>query len=289
MVPVPRRAARLRALAADAALVLSVVGLLAALQFLLPRPVRAALYFRHDLSRPWTLLTAAYVHGDAGHLARNALGYLLAAAYAYALCVGAGERRWFRRTLPVFLLVLPVLVDLASYVAFAAGYPSVALTNKGFSGVVGGVAGFVLVALYVYVRARRSAAAALTVSVSVLSLCLLSVDARYAGGLRPGMTGLVAAGIALTGGHTAIVGRERGRRSAPRREGGGERRGVRRDAAVVALACVALGVLTVGLFPRPSALVRDGALVNVLAHAAGFFLGIGLSAATLVVGRRGVV
>ena len=274
-----RRGPRFRRLAADAALALAVVGLLAGVQFLVPRSAQSALYFRHDLTEPWTLLTAAYVHADADHLTRNALGYLLAVAYACALCAGAGEHRWFRRTLAVCLLVLPVLVDLTSYAVFALAYPSIDPSSKGFSGVVGGFAGFLLVALYAYVRERRSALAGAAVCVSLFLLGLLSVDVRYAGGVRPQMAGLVAVGVALVGGYTAVE----ARLTPPARE---RRRAARADIAVVALVGVVLGVLLFGLFPDPSAVMRDGAFTNVFAHAAGFFLGIGLSAATLVAGRR---
>ncbi len=275
-----------RRLAADAVLLLAVVGLLAACQFLLPPPVRSALYFRHDLTEPWTLLTAAYVHADAGHLARNVLGYFLAAAYACALCAGAGERRWFRRTLAAFLLVLPVLVDLTSYAVFAAGYPSIDLSSKGFSGVVGGFAGFLLVALYAYVRERRSARAGVAVCVSLLLLCLFSVDVRYAGGVRPQMAVLVAAGVVLAGGLTAVESRDTvgsGGRLPDRTR----RRTAGEDAAVIALVGAVLGVSMFGLFPDPDAVVRDGVVTNVFAHAAGFFLGIALSAVTLAAERRG--
>ena len=271
-----RRTSRLRYLGSDAALVLGVVALLAAVQFLAPRPAQSLLYFRHDLSAPWTLLTAAYVHADAGHLARNLLGYVLAAAYAWVLCVGAGRRRWFRRTFAVFLVVLPVLVCLASYAAFALGHPSIRLSSKGFSGVVGGFAGFVLVGLYAYVGERRSQRAAAAVCVSVFLLCLFSVDVRYAGGVRPGMAGLVAMGLALTGGRTAIGARVGLPLPSAIRE-----RATVKDAAVVTLVGAVLGVMMFGLFPDPSAVVRDGVVVNVYAHAAGFFFGILLSAATL--------
>ena len=264
-----------RRLGADAALVLGVVGLLAGVQFLVPRSAQTLLYFGHDLSKPWTLLSASYVHAGADHLVRNVLGYTLAATYAWVLCVGAGRRRWFRRTFVVFLLVLPVLVCLASHVAFGLGHPSIRLSSKGFSGVVGGFAGFVLVALYAYVGERRSARAAVTVCVSLFLLCLFSVDVRYAGGVRPEMAGLVATGLAVTSGRTAVEARieppitARGRRAAVK------------DAGVVTLVTAVLGVMMFGLFPDPSAVVRDGAIVNVYAHAAGFFLGILLSAATL--------
>ena len=277
----PRR----RRLGADAALVLGVVCLLAGVQFLVPRSAQALLYFRHDPSEVWTLLTASYVHADAGHLASNAVGYLLAATYAWALCVGAGRRRWFRRTFAVFLVVLPVLVCLASYAAFALGHPSVRLSSKGFSGVVGGFAGFVLVALYAYVGERRSARAAVTVCVSLFLLCLFSVDARYAGGVRPGMAGLVATGLALTGGRTAVGTRVELPAPTPIPVPARGWRAAVADAGVVALVCVVLGVMMFGLFPDPSAVVRDGRVVDVYAHAAGFFLGILLSAATLAVER----
>ena len=270
---------RVHRIGVDATLVLGVVGLLVGVQFLVPRSAQSALYFRHDLSEAWTLLTASYVHADAGHLVRNVLGYLLAATYAWALCVGAGRRRWFRRTLGVFLVVLPVLVCLASYAAFALGHPSVRLSSKGFSGMVGGFAGFVLIAFYAYVGERRSARAAATVCVSLFLLCLFSVDVRYAGGVRPEMAGLVATGLALTGGQTAVEARVE--LPVPARG----RRAVAEDAAVVALVCAVLGVMMFGLFPDPSAVVRDGSIVDVYAHAAGFFFGIALSAATLAAER----
>ena len=270
---------RARHLSTDAALVLGVVCLLAAVQFLVPRSAQSALYFRHDLSEPWTLLTASYVHADADHLARNVLGYLLATTYAWALCVGAGRRRWFRRTLAVFLVVLPVFVCLASYAMFALGHPSIRLSSKGFSGVVGGFAGFVLVALYAYVGERRSARAAATVCISVFLLCVFSVDVRYAGGVRPGMAGLVAMGLALTGGRTAVEARVELPVPA------WKRRAAVKDAAVVTLVGAVVGAMMFGLFPDPSAVVRGGTVVDVYAHAAGFFLGILLSAATLAIGR----
>lgn len=49
------------------------------------------------------------------HLYGNILGYLLATVYVYVLCVAVDERRLFRRTFVVFLVVLPVLVGLSSY------------------------------------------------------------------------------------------------------------------------------------------------------------------------------
>ena len=262
-------------LVVDVALLLAVAAALAALHFLVPQPIQSALYFRHDLSEPWTLFTSAYFHANDGHLFRNVVGYLLAASYTYALCIGADERRWFHYTFAALLLILPVLVNLTSYIVFAVQYPTVEVAGKGFSGAVGGLTGFLLVALYAYMRAQYSARVGHSVALSAFLVLMLLVDIRYAGGVRPVVAGLIAAGIALMVGGIVVEGDV----WTPQRS---EWRSVGADVGAVVLVFAVLAVLVLELIPDPSSIVEGGSMTNVFAHAAGFLFGIGVSVTTVV-------
>jgi membrane associated rhomboid family serine protease len=161
------------------------------------RRYRRALAFDHGRFAPHTLLTAAYVHGSDSHLYNNLVGYAIAALYTYALCLSVDERRWFRRTVSVQLLLLPILVNLVSYAVFQLPFPDADPVSQGFSGVVSGFVKFLLVALYVFVRRRHSREVGYAIGLSTLFLVLQLIDLRYAGRVRPSVTGLIALGGTL--------------------------------------------------------------------------------------------
>lgn len=261
-----------RTLALDLSLLLSIPTLLAAIHFLTPPTLQEALAFDHTRFSVYTLLTAAYVHASNTHLYSNLLGYGLTATYTYALCLDVDQRQWFRRTLPIHLLALPVLVNLTSYAIFQVQYPDADPVTRGFSGVVAGIGGFLLVALYVFVKERHDGDLAWAVGLSIFLLLMQLIDLRYAGGFRPSVTGLVLLGTGLVFVQYARQGVE-----IPEGE-------ARRDAVITAgavgLVGIVLGVLIWGLFPQAEALVEDGTLTNVFAHAAGFVWGIILTMTT---------
>lgn len=267
-----------RTLALDATLLLSIPLVLAAIHFLTPAALQEALAFDHSRFNVYTLLTAAYVHNSNLHLYSNLLGYGLTVTYAYALCLNSDELPWFRRTLPVHLLALPVLVNLTSYAIFALQFSDADPTGRGFSGVVAGFGGFLLVALYVFVKRRHDAEIAYAVGLSTFLLLMQLVDLRYAGGLRVSVTGLVVLGMGLT-----FVPYLRAGVELPRGED-------REDAAVSAVAVVLVGVvlatLLLGLFPSAEALVGEGSFTNVFAHAAGFLWGILVALVNRITMRR---
>lgn len=256
----------------DAALLLSIPLLLASIHFLTPTALQQALAFDHARFDGYTLLTAAYVHNSDAHLYSNLVGYALTALYTYVLCLYVDERGWFRRTLMVHLLALPILVNLTSYAIFTTQYPDAAPTSRGFSGVVAGLGGFLLVALYVFVKERHDGGVAYAVGLTVFLLLMQLVDLQYAGGLRPSVTGLVVLGAGIVFGQYA-----RGGVAVPDGEG-------RRDAAVsagaVGLVGVVLAVLILALFPGAESLVEGGTFRNVFAHGAGFVWGVTATAAT---------
>lgn len=256
---------RPRTIASDIALLAAVPALLAAIHVLLPVEARAALAMHYGRAEPTSLLTAAYVHADATHLLDNVLGYCIGAAFAYGLCLQAGKRRWFRATALSLFVVVPVAVNLGSYALVAWRHPDVAATGLGFSGVVSGFGGFVVVAVLVYLRTRYRRDVVVSVGLLLALLVFLELDVIYAGDVRALPVGLALAGVGV-----AAYGLRNVRVDDP---------DVRSDAVVVALVAVALAVFLANLFPRTA--VRDGAVVNVFAHAIGFALGAGLAVVTL--------
>lgn len=238
--------------------------LLAAIHFLVPDAVQQTLAFDHERFSVYTLLTAAYVHNSDPHLFGNITGYLLATFYAYMHCVAAGERRWFRQTFVVFLVILPVLVSLASYAIFSTQYPSVSPTSRGFSGVVAGFGGFLIAALAVYLRNRYSAALGRTVGYASFFVLMAIIDVIYAGTVRLEVSGLISFGLVFVGGAYVWengVNIERFKDLS-----------VVRDALGVVLVFVVLAYLVVKMFP--SSVVSGGSLTNIWAHAVGFLSGL---------------
>lgn len=244
-----------------------VAALLAAIHFVVPPSIQAEFVFRQSLERPETLLTAAYLHLSDEHLYGNLVGYALAAAYTYVLCLGAGQRRWFRFTTLSVLLVLPALVNLTSMVAWRALYAGVDLPpSRGFSGVVAGFGGFLAVALLVSLRQSYGRQTVAYAGQFVLLVVLGELLVIYAG--SPPVVGglLLALGIGLVAvglGHHAYPG------GVP-----GDRDGwlaLLASALEVILVLVVLSGLVYGLFPVE--LVEDGALTNVFAHLSGLVWG----------------
>jgi hypothetical protein len=257
---------RPRQVALDAVLLAAVPVLLAVVHHGVPLGVRRDLAFDHAAPAAHAYLTSAYVHADAAHLHGNLIGYGLVATYAYLLCLQAGRRRWFHATYAAFLLVLPVFVNLVDAAAFAVLFGGVGLVSQGFSGVAAGFGGFLVVALVAYLRDAYGHGVGVGVGQAAVLLLLLQVDTTYAGRVRPVTAGLALAGIALVAGWYA---REHDL-SVP--AGSVARRRLAVDAFEVAVVVGVLWLQIAMLFPADP--VSDGAFVGVIAHAAGFVLGL---------------
>lgn len=243
--------------------------LLAAIHFLVPDTFQQALAFDHTRFNGYTLLTAAYIHASNAHLYNNLIGYALAATYTYALCLTVDELTWFRRTFLVHLLTLPVLVNLTSYAIFATLYPDAEPVSRGFSGVVSGFVGFLIVALSVFVRKRHSRKIGYATGVILLLVLMQLVDLRYTGSFRPVVTGLIALASLLVLSPYFRSGIE-----IPGKE---EQRNIGLSIAGIAIVGFIAAYMILKLFPEPGAIVEDGALTNVFGHAAGFLWGILIS------------
>lgn len=266
-----RPAFRPPTLVLDWAILAAVAAFLAAVHFHAPSGVQARLAFFPDTYTPLTLVGSAYVHLDDAHLFGNLAGYGLAATYAHFLCLRAGGRRWFWLTALTFLLALPALTNLSAAVLWRHYLGPLALPARGFSGVVAGFSGFVLVAFLVSLRRGRDWSRPLFTGLAILLVLLWEVLVVATRRIPPEETALVALGVFLS---LSVVTRRQLDRGLP-----GDRAGwvVAGGTAAVALwTVVVLSVLVVGLFP--SDLVEDGAVVNVFAHAAGFVWGVVIAA-----------
>ncbi|WP_435180300.1 hypothetical protein [Halorussus sp. AFM4] len=264
------------AVAADLATIAAVGVALVGVQVLLPAAVRDGLAFDHAAFDLHTLLTAAYVHADAGHLLSNLGGYVSLSVVTYLVCLHADRRAWFRRTFPAFLVVLPVAVNLTSYVLLEARFPATAPVSRGFSGVVAGFGGFLLVAVAVHLRRTYSRETVFFVGQFAVLLLFGELLWIYAARVT------VLEGAAVTGGLalavSGIVSRTRGRTY-----GDAHFRQVGLDLLYVGLVLALLVWLVYGLFPADP--VAHGTFTNVFAHGAGFVEGGVLAALTLVAFR----
>lgn len=255
------------AVALDALLLLSVPAILLAVHYLAPTTLRDQLALHHASPAPATFVTSAYVHANDAHLYGNLTGYAIGALYAYGLALQAGRRRWFRRTFLALVLVLPVPVNAASMVAFGFQYPGIDPVSRGFSGVVGGLVGVVLVSLVAFLRSQYDPRLGRAVGAAVVLVLLLEVDYIYAGRLRPPIVALVIIGLAAVG-HGIVA---RGYPPSDVVEAVEPPRDTRRlgDALLVVLVVAVLGSLVANLFPPPASLVSDGGFTDVFAHATG--------------------
>lgn len=261
-------------LAKDLLLVLGISAFLASIHFLTPTSLQQQLALTSSDPQWYPVFTAAYVHASTSHLSGNLFGYLLAASYAYWLCLHTDRRRWFRRTFVALLLVTPIVVNIANVLAFGTVLPEVEGYSRGFSGVVGGFGGFLLVAFVVAVKDTYGSDLAEVVGVSLVLLLLLLLSVVYSGGIQPLVASLVAFGIGLQ-----VIGALYERDwELPTVDAGP--RTFAFQIASGGLVVTVLAVLVVSLFP--AALVEGGTFTNIVGHGVGLVTGGVLGTAFLI-------
>lgn len=265
-----RRGPSRAALLLDLLMLAAVAALLFGLHEHLSSAQKARLAFRQSIHRPETFLTAAYLHIDDAHLAGNLVGYAAVSLWTYALCVRAGERRWFHFTTLAMLGLVPILANASSTVLWETVVRGDLPASRGFSGVVAAFGGFLAVALLVFLRGRYGRSTVQSVGFVLLFVVLAELLVIYAD--SPPILGAATIGIGILLVLVRFVDR-----SMP---GGLPERW--NDWAALASAVLAisvtlalLSVLVVGLFPVE--LVQDGSVTNVFAHASGLVWGVVVS------------
>ena len=253
-------------LGSDLILIISVPVLLTLVHFLTPSALQHQLALTPTDPRWYTVFTAAYVHAGVDHLSGNLFGYVLAVSYAYWLCRYADRRQWFRRTFIALLLATPIVVNISNILAFGTVLPEVKGYSRGFSGIVAGFGGFLLVAFVVAVCDTYGSDLAEVVGVSLILLLMLLISVVYAGRVQPLVAGLVTFGIGLQ-----VIGALYQRdwemptiNVAPR--------ALAFQFASGGLTVVVLAFLVLLLFP--AALVESGTFTNIAGHGVGLLSGI---------------
>jgi hypothetical protein len=259
----PVRDAIDRRLVVDAGLLSMLAWVLVGIHVLVPSSVRTQLAFDHAAFIPWTLWTHAYVHDGWSHLVQNVGGFVTLAGVAYILCRVLNARRWFWVSTVAFLMVLPVLVSLSSYVLLGWFVPAAIPVEHGFSGVVAGFAGLVFVAFLMWVNRECGLAVTQAVGQMAVLLMLWELSVIYAGWINVRVTALVAFGLALS---WVLPLRAVSWRDAwDRREAWWTELGLAMGVGIVLLTVV------VALFPADP--VSGGTFTNIFAHGAGFVWG----------------
>lgn len=248
--------------------VVGVPALLVGVHLLVPEGLRTALVLQHGDPDPFEFLTAAYVHSNVPHLRNNVTGYVAAIVMAYLLCLEAGRRRWFVATLGVVLVVVPVFVNLVSYVTLSGAFPA-APSTRGFSAVVAATGGFVYVALLVLLRITYSKETATFAGAVIFLVLLVTFYLIHVSVVEPLLLAGASASALLCLAALAVTVRGQ----LPRDRAGWMRLGI--ESVPVVLVTALLVAFVVGLFPQR--VVVDGMIINVYAHWLGLIGGVAAS------------
>ncbi|WP_311174134.1 hypothetical protein [Halobellus ordinarius] len=262
---------RLPTYACDVVGLVSIALVLAGIQSYVPLSVRDALVFDHGQLRGYTLLTAAYVHASEPHLLQNLDGYVRIVGFPYLYSVASDGRRWFWQTTLALLFVLPILTSLTSYALLPVLYPDVTPVTYGFSDVVAGFAGVLIVAVGRYVQARHSPTVAWAVSCTGGALAVAVIGIRLTGTASAAVTGTVGlrAGLVVAGGWFLTAARSQ--------SDARTRLAWVTETVVFGLTGVVFGTLLWDFFPPLSALATTGPTTNLVGHAAGLGWGVVLA------------
>jgi hypothetical protein len=145
---------RIYAAVSDIALLLCIPVTLAAVYYLVPLELQRELAFNHADPDVLALWTSALVHEHRprdGHLTGNIIGYVVVVAPMWLLYIHQDARRSFWKGLGVLFVLGPVLFSVASYAVFNVilGLSGV---ERGFSGVVSGLVGILMMSIVVTVN-----------------------------------------------------------------------------------------------------------------------------------------
>lgn len=251
----------------DIGLVGAIALVVATIHVVAPPKLQTRLALDYQQIGAASLFTSAFVHYSNEHLLNNLTGYLAAVGIAYTLSRQAGRRHWFRVTLVALVVLLPVLVNLSSYVTLASIEHGLDIEGRGFSGVVAGCVGFAFVALLVWIREQHTSSTAMQAGVVIFLGLVLELSIIYTGSvsLEVGLVSSVGFGLSgwqLVAGSEMSAIRERLPELAI-------------EGTYVVLMAVMIGLLVFALFP--ATITTGGTTTNIIAHGAGFALGVAVS------------
>ena len=254
-----------------------VVVPLVAVYYLVPAGVQEQLVLDYRSPTVTDVFASTYLHNPgpgAIHLWGNVLSFLLVALPAWWLHLLTGRRRQFWMVMTAILFVFPVFVSAGSYAWFTYVLDASSVTTRGFSGVVGAVAGYLIISVLFHVATIREEDLLRSLSgviVSAVTATLLVVNADQfvpvlvvvRDVVPPSALAATALGTVYTTRRLHVV--------EPRSMAAwGERNPG--EAAAVVVGTVAFVAVFMAAFPSNPA--PSGPVVNVVAHGTGVLLGV---------------
>jgi membrane associated rhomboid family serine protease len=219
-------------------------------------------------SRMAALVTSTVVHRDWPHLLTNLAGYAVGTAFVYALCIARGWRRYFYAVFVSVVLGVPAMANALTFYVYSVTEPETTVVSIGFSDVVSGFVGVLLVVSFFAFRSFFTRRTLLFVGwlyafVSLGAFAWLHVRTTALRTLIGLGALLAAAGVVWSATHRGQL--------QWRRDPAGS---VQPLLVVLAGLCIWVAFLA-GLFPS-----RGGAgipQVDFVGHSVGLFIGAGLA------------
>ncbi len=134
----------------DGIILLAIPAILAGIYYLLPIPLQQTFALDHTNPSIYSFWTNSFIHNHQprdGHLIGNIIGYTLLTVPCWTLYYCRNSRRKFWTGLLLLFTAGPLVASLSSYVAFHQILGLQIEADRGFSGVVGAIDGFLLMSL----------------------------------------------------------------------------------------------------------------------------------------------
>lgn len=128
----------------------TIPAVLGAIYYLTPFSFQQQLVLDHTNPHLHTFWTNALVHEHSpsdGHLTGNIIAYMLVVIPSWILYSAREQKRTFWNGLAILLTVGPIIISASSYVAFHEILDLAIENDRGFSGVVGGISGFLIMSI----------------------------------------------------------------------------------------------------------------------------------------------
>lgn len=224
----------------------------------------------HTNPRLLNFWTNALVHdhrlGD-GHLIGNIVGYLLLVFPCWILQIYRGMERRFWTGLTIILVIGPVIISASSYLAFYEIMGLEFQNDRGFSGVVSALAGFLLMSVLDTFAQKQEE------PVAILSMGLYFGYLLLGLGIMTGRISAIGLGVLIIAGTYAGT---RTRYVAPvieLSEWGHDNRRL----SLVLIIAVFVSVFGFGA-SLPSDIISGSGVTNIVAHGAGLLFGMAVAA-----------
>jgi len=251
----------------DGIIILSIPAILAGIYYFLPIPIQQTFALDHTNPSIYSFWTNAFIHnhqpGD-GHLIGNIIGYTLLTIPCWTLYYCREARRRFWIGLLIILTAGPLVASLSSYVAFHEILGLQVEADRGFSGVVGAIDGFLLMSLlHTFAQEQEETVAVLSMGIyfAYLIIGLGAVTSRF---LLMGV-GVLALVTVFAGTRTKYV-------AVPNRLSEWGEQNQRLSIVIVVAAFVSTLALAASL---PADITNaSGGVKNIVAHGAGILFGM---------------